>query len=192
MFDGGVFSCRPRYRYILIVEAPANLSSTLKIGLSIKPWESDEKYIFTSMAKQLVLAGACDAGRPLTRLTGASKCLLDSISYVGGDVSNINDVDGPFSAWDFNTMIYDSQDTKADHILKHVSGDDIDLLAPTQASYVCHDADSSHYFAFTISGTIDAVEIFDNQVGVVMRTTIDTFHDLCSEMDVTFFYISQI
>ena len=107
--DDGVFSCWPPVRRLLIEKRLGELSDHLGMGLSIKPWTDEHPSVFTELLRRAVLKGGAKMDRPLQRMLGKAKCMLDAITYIDGKCDVPCDQDGPFCVWDFNNLVHESQ-----------------------------------------------------------------------------------
>ena len=57
MFDGGVFSCTPPYRRILVIDKLAELSEELQVDISIKPFDGEDIPVFVEVPMHYRLNG---------------------------------------------------------------------------------------------------------------------------------------
>ena len=107
MFDGGIYSCSPPYKRILIVDKLEEVALELQVGGSIKPFKGELQPRFASIPTQLVREG-CYTGwtQRLPMLRGNYLCLFNSVWYLAPDTTHFRaDVeysDGPYSVHDFN------------------------------------------------------------------------------------------
>ena len=119
-------------------------------------------------------------------------CMLDSLKYIGVDVSEMVDQVGPFSAWDFNNMIHASQGDDPLRLLIHHELSDMSITStsdgestPTVCKFLCLDRAVGHFFG--VSACNGQVNIFDNQVGVILYTSISLFLVDCHHNDFVYY-----
>ena len=195
MFDGAVFSCESGCQFLRICDKLEHLSIQLNIGLSVKPWEGDNIRgpTLTHVAKLLIRAGSYDTNAVQPKLPGRGQCLLDAIRCIGADAAPLLGDDGPFSVWDFNNLQQSSQPVSEVVYLKHFHHRDLPVFGPADlehrvpTSFVCHDADTAHFFAITISVEDDLVHVYDGEVGVRLHSDINTFMEGIDPMPLTFY-----